>query len=68
MSKNEQIRVKLMCRMADIYSLGILFFEVLFRQHPYADVQTPVEGQFLLSIVLLRNNTVHILQTRANKN
>uniref|UniRef100_A0A7E4V423 Guanylate cyclase n=1 Tax=Panagrellus redivivus TaxID=6233 RepID=A0A7E4V423_PANRE len=44
MSKNEQLRIKIMCRMGDIYSLGILFFEVLFRTPPFADRNMTLEA------------------------
>uniref|UniRef100_A0AC34QMT1 Guanylate cyclase n=2 Tax=Panagrolaimus sp. JU765 TaxID=591449 RepID=A0AC34QMT1_9BILA len=43
MGKSEQIRIKQQCRMGDIYSLGIIFFEVLFRQHPFTDFEGTVE-------------------------
>lgn len=37
MRKSEQHRHKEIYRVADVYSLGIVIYEVLFRQPPFSD-------------------------------
>lgn len=52
LNKTNQLRRKAECRAADVYSLGMIIYEILFRQTPFSDVDLPL---FCKLIFLLLN-------------
>uniref|UniRef100_A0A914E602 Guanylate cyclase n=1 Tax=Acrobeloides nanus TaxID=290746 RepID=A0A914E602_9BILA len=44
MGKSEQMRIKNQYRSADIYSLAMCIYEILFRQHPFAEINLPTQA------------------------